>query len=33
LAGAETQLLRKLFALVVAALAAEMIYSGFKGKL
>src|SRR5579859_3035337 len=33
LAGAETHVLRRLFALVVAALAAEMIYSGFTGKL
>ena len=33
LAGAETQVLRKLFAVVVAVLAVEMIYSGFAGKL
>jgi small neutral amino acid transporter SnatA (MarC family) len=33
LAGAETNVLRKLFAVVVAALAAEMIYSGLKGRL
>jgi hypothetical protein len=33
LAGAETRVLRKLFAAVVAVLAVEMIYSGFAGKL
>ena len=33
LAGARTHSLRLLFALVVAALALEMIYSGFTGKL
>jgi len=33
LAGAETRVLRKLFAVVVAVLAVEMIYSGFAGKL
>ena len=33
LAGTETQLLRKLFAVVVAALAVEMVYSGLTGKL
>jgi uncharacterized membrane protein YfcA len=32
LAGAGTHFLRKLFAVVVAALAVEMIYSGFTGK-
>lgn len=33
LAGAGTHVLRRLFAVVVAALAVEMIYSGFTGKL
>jgi uncharacterized membrane protein YfcA len=33
LAGAGTHVLRMLFAVVVAALAVEMIYSGFTGKL
>ena len=33
LAGARTKLLRRVFALVVGALALEMIYSGLTGRL